>query len=265
MHEPSEILKRIKYRSGETLAPITYQETVQLFQRAEDFIKSNPSNRIGIEQIGKEALFAAKRALYITDQVSALIQKMNFSLEQVILDEEFRLYRISRQFSNTDLRDNSLEKQSEQLAILAKAQAEEYQHKEDLIISLRETLIEVRDSSPQRTELANTHIELTKTQKKLQTQKALFDAELIALTKNLTASQTQLNNTQQTLLIMKQENTQLRQNTSTPVAALNSAFKSIEKKGTDPEPSTSQSAPTQQDIVENDDSIIDDFFANFDD
>ncbi len=294
MNEPSEILKRIKYRSGETLAPITYQETIQLFQRAEEFIQNNPNNREGIERIGKEALFAAKRALYITDQVSALIQKMNFSLEQVILDEEYRLYRISRQFGNIDLRDNSLEKQSEQLAIQAKEQAEEYQRKEALITSLRDTLIEVRDSSTQRAELASAHTELSKTQKELLTQKAVFDTELATLKENLIASQFQLDNTQQTLLMLKQENTQLRQKTSTPViteetnkgteilisksrpdnhqpvvieeetvTALNSVLKLIEKQETDPEISSPLPQPN---IVENDDvTLSDDFFVDADD
>jgi len=54
---------------------------------------------------------------------------------------------------------------------------------------------------------------------------------------------------------MKQENAQLHKNTSTPVVA----------EETNSEPSTNQSAAPQQNTVENDDSINDSFFANFDD
>jgi len=209
MHEPEEILKRVKYRGGETLAPLTYNDALAVFQRAEQFIAQNPNYETGIEQIGQEALFAAKRALYITEQVSSLSQKVNISLEQVVLDEEYRMYRIARELDSVDLRDNPLEMQSEQLAKIAKGKAKEYQNKEGLITALRDTLIKVRDSSAELTALNDTSTRLKKEKDEWLAKEALYKAKVSHLENNLNQSQTQLDQTQQKLLSMKDENSQL--------------------------------------------------------
>ena len=209
MHEPEEILKRVKYRGGETLAPLTYNDALAVFQRAEQFIAQNPNYETGIEQMGQEALFAAKRALYITEQVSSLSQKVSISLEQVVLDEEYRMYRIARELDSTDLRDNPLEMQSEQLAKVAKNKAEEYQNKEGLITALRDTLIKVRDSSAELTALNEASTRLKKEKDEWLAKEALYKAKVSHLESNLNQSQTQLDQTQQKLLSMKDENSAL--------------------------------------------------------
>jgi len=209
MHEPEEILKRVKYRGGEKLAPLTYNDALAVFQRAEQFITQNPNYETGIEQIGQEALFAAKRALYITEQVSSLSQKVNISLEQVVLDEEYRLYRIARELDSIDLRNNPLEMQSEQLAKIVKNKAEEYKNKEGLITALRDTLIKVRDSSAELTALNDTSTRLKKEKDEWLAKEALYKAKVSHLENNLIQSQTQLDQTQQKLLSMKDENIQL--------------------------------------------------------
>jgi len=206
MHEPEEILKRVKYRGGEKLAPLTYQDAVAVFKRAEEFITQNPNYESGIEQMGQEALFAAKRALYITEQVAALSQKVSLSLEQVVLDEEYRLYRVARELASIDLRDNPLEVQSELLAETAKNKSKEYQNKEELIIALRDTLIKVRDSSTQLAELNDTSNKLRKEKGEWLAKEALYKAKVSHLEENLTQSEIQLDQTQQKLLAIKDEN-----------------------------------------------------------
>lgn len=259
MHEPEEILKRVKYRSGEVLAPLTYQDAVAVFKRAEEFIDQNPNYESGIEQMGQEALFAAKRALYITEQVSSLSQKVNLSLEQVILDEEYRLYRVARELNSIDLRDNPLEVQSEQLAKLAKNKAEEYQNKEGLIIALRDTLIKVRDSSAELTALSSMSETLKKEKGEWLAKEALYKAKLSHLTNNLDQSQTQLDQTQQKLLSMKDENIQLSntlniekenalklQNQVNEANAKAAALTAIATKLSEPEPPETKTLETQE-------------------
>ena len=209
MHEPEEILKRVKYRNGEVLAPLTYKDALAVFLRAEEFINQNPNYEIGIEQMGAEALFAAKRALYITEQVASLSQKVNYSLEQVILDEEYRLYRIARELESIDLRDNPLEMQSEELAKIARSRADEYKNKEGLIIALRDTLIKVRDSSAELTALSEMSKKLKKEKGEWIAKEALYKAKVSHLENNFNQSQVQLDQTQQKLLSMKDENNQL--------------------------------------------------------
>ena len=206
MHEPEEILKRVKYRGGKKLAPLTYEDAFAVFQHAEDFIAQNPNYEAGIEQMGQEALFAAKRALYITEQVAALSQKVSISLEQVILDEEYRLYRVARELDSVDLRDNPLEMQSEQLANIAKNKADEYRNKEGLILALRDTLIKVRDSSSELTALNDKSIRLKKEKGEWLAKEALYKAKVSHLESNFTKSQLRLDQTQQKLLSLKDEN-----------------------------------------------------------
>jgi len=209
MNEPREILKRVKYRGGEQLAPITYGEAIAVFKRAEEFIQQNPNYDIGIAQMGSEALFAAKRALYIAEGVSALKQKVSFSPEQVILDEEYRMHRVARQLAELDYRDNSLEVQSELLAKDAEAISLELKNKDDLVIALRDTLIKVRDSSSRLTMLSESTERLKQEKNQWLAKEALFKAKVEQLANELKQSETQLDSTQQRLLAIKSNNTKL--------------------------------------------------------
>jgi len=209
MNEPREILKRVKYRGGEQLAPITYGEAIAVFKRAEEFIEQNPNYDLGITQIGREALFAAKRALYVAEAVSTLKQKIAFSPEQIILDEEYRMYRVARRLADLDYRDNSLEVQSELLAKKAEEVALELINKDDLVIALRDTLIKVRDSSTRLTMLSESSEQLKKEKNEWLAKEALFKAKIVQLEENLGQSVKQLDSTQQTLLTIKADNTRL--------------------------------------------------------
>ncbi|HFE37172.1 MAG TPA: hypothetical protein ENK06_01970 [Gammaproteobacteria bacterium] len=209
MHEPEEILNRVKYSSGEELAPITYQDALAVFRRADEFIKLHPGNYEAIKKVGKEALFAAKRALHITEQVAALTQKVKYSLEQVVLDEEYRLYRVARELGSKDLRDHPLEMQSEQLAVLARDKAEEYQNKDGLIMALRDTLIKVRDSSSQLAALGEASSKLKQDKANWLKQESRLKARISHLEDYLNQSQAQLDKTQQKLLAMKDDNKKL--------------------------------------------------------
>lgn len=224
MHEPEEILKRVKYRGGEKLAPITYAEALEVFKKADEFIKQNPTYEVGIEKIGQEALFAAKRALYITEQVAALSQKFELSPEQIILDEEYRLHRVARELTDKDLRDHPLEVQSEMLAKAAVEHEAELKNKEELVFALRDTLIKVRDSSNRLTSLSERAKDLKAEKSEWLAKEALYKAKLRELKEDLNSSIVQLDSTQQKVLEMKNQNTLLSQKLATSqqqLAALN--------------------------------------------
>lgn len=239
MHEPEEILKRVKYSGGEKLAPLTYREAVEVFKRAEEFIKQNPTYETGIEQVGREALFAAKRALYITQEVAALSQKMNLSPEQIVLDEEYRLHRIAREITHKDFRDHPIEVQSELLAKTALEQASEIKSKDELVIALRDTLIKVRDSSTQLTSLSETASQLKEEKNEWLAKDALYRSKIQDLEEKLAESIAQLDQTQQKLLGISTENTELTQ-------ALAQTKQNIELLNQQLAEATSQSETAQQ-------------------
>lgn len=191
LNEPKEILKRVKYRGGPELAPLTYSEALEVYSKAEDFISKNPQMREAVEQLAHEALFAAKRALYITQEVAALSAKVGMSMEQVVLDEEYRLFRVAKALTNTDVRDNPLEVQSELMAQTLSEIVAQNQKQEDLVIALRDTLIKVRDASTPAA--LNSKIKKLKKEKNEWLAKnALYSAKVSQLEAELNAKDTEL-------------------------------------------------------------------------
>ncbi len=206
MNEPQEILKRVKYRDGDQIAPITYKDATIIFERANQFIKQNPDNEQAIAQVGEEALFATKRALYITEAVTALNQKTSLSPEQIVLDEEYRLLRIARQIANADFRDHPLEIQSELIAKIAREKVTELNNKEEFVLALRDTLIQVRDSSSRLSLVSATAEGLLEEKNEWIAKEALYKAKVSDLKEQLTKTKEQLNSTQDTIIDITTEN-----------------------------------------------------------
>ena len=191
LNEPREILKRVKYRGGPELAPVTYEEALEVYASAEKFISENPHMREAVERLSQEALFAAKRLLYLTEEISALSQKVNRSLEQVVLDEEYRLFRVARALTNKDVRDHPLEVQSELIADAVAEISAQQQKQDDLVIALRDTLIKVRDASaPSR--LNATIKGLKKEKNEWLAKDALYAAKISQLNAEIEARESQL-------------------------------------------------------------------------
>lgn len=189
LHEAEETIKRVSYRGGEKLAPITFREANEVLRRADEFIRTNIHNRAAIEQVGNEALFAAKRALYVTEEVASLGGKVSLSLEQVVLDEEYRLFRVARAISADDVRDHPLEVQSELLAKNVKELAEKAQNQDLLVNALRDALGQARESSTQLGELDSELHQLRRDRNAWQAEKALFSAQIGDLRARLTQAE----------------------------------------------------------------------------
>ena len=191
LNEPKEILKRVKYRGGPELAPVTYEEALEVYASAERFISENPHMREAVERLSQEALFAAKRLLYLTEEISALSQKVNRSLEQVVLDEEYRLFRVARALTNKDVRDHPLEVQSELIAEAVAEISAQQQKQDDLVIALRDTLIKVRDASAPS--ILNATIKgLNKEKNEWLAKDALYTAKISQLNAEIEARESQL-------------------------------------------------------------------------
>lgn len=186
LHESEETIKRVSYRGGEKLAPITFKEATEVLRQADEFIRANIQNRAAIEQISSEALFAAKRALYVTEEVASLGGKVNLSLEQIVLDEEYRLFRVARAISAEDVRNHPLEVQSELLAKNAKELADKTQNQETLVSALRDALGNAKESATQVGELDAELNQLRRERNAWMAKEALFQAQIGELRTRLT-------------------------------------------------------------------------------
>jgi len=209
MNEPQEIIKRVKYRGGDKSAPITFQEATTVIARAEQFIHENPDNESAIQQISDEALFAAKRALYITDATNARIQQNPLTPEQMVLEEEYRLLRVSRQIEGKDFRDHPIEVQSELIAKAAKGKMAELNNKDELVFALRDTLIKVRDSSNQLNEVSAAAESLNQEKKHWLTKENEYQTLISELKNKLSRITAQLDDTQDTIVDITTENIDL--------------------------------------------------------
>lgn len=214
LHEPSEIIQRIKYQNGEKLAPTTFQDAIAVYRRAERFIKENPNSKIGAERVGREALFAAKRALYITNQVSSLIQKVEFSLEQVVLDEEYRLHRVARELNSPDLRDSPLEIQSEKLALFAREKSSVHAKQNQLMTHLNHSLTKAKTNISALRTSKQIEIEAKIETGKKHVENVLLKKEIQSLKENLLLTQAKFEASQQRLSIIAQENVRLSHSTN---------------------------------------------------
>lgn len=191
LHEAEEILKRVNYSGGPKLAPFAYDEAQAVLTKADQFITANPQLTDAVDKAGKEALFAAKRALYITQEVAALSTKANTSLEQIVLDEEYRIARIARALDVNDVRDNPLEVQSEKIAKIVADLVEQSRKQEDLVVALRDTLIKVRDSA---TVLSSNQVvkQLRKEKSEWLAKDALYSAKLTQMNAELMQKESEL-------------------------------------------------------------------------
>jgi|GEM_PF-2313270 len=189
LHEAEETIKRVSYRGGEKLAPLTFKEASEVLRRADQFIRANTHNRAAIAQISNEALFAAKRALYVTEEVASLSGKMSVSLEQVVLDEEYRLFRVARAVSGEDVRNHPLEEQSEWLAKNVKELAEKAQSQDQLVSALRDSLGDARDSATQISQIDSQLRQLQREKNTWQAKEALFQAQIDMLQTKLATAE----------------------------------------------------------------------------
>ena len=221
LHEAEETIKRVSYRGGEKLAPLTFKEASEVLSRADKFIRANTHNRAAIAQISNEALFAAKRALYVTEEVASLGGKMNISLEQVVLDEEYRLFRVARAVSGEDVRNHPLEEQSEWLAKNVKELAEKAQSQDQLVNALRDSLGDARDSATQISQIDSQLRQLQREKNTWQAKEALFQAQIDMLqTKLATAEANATNKLAATVSPLAPSATESQLSASAPAPAL---------------------------------------------
>ena len=204
LHEAREIMRRVKNSGGEKLTPVTYNEAAEVLARSEQYIQSNYKTGPAVERISKEALFAAKRALYLTEEVAALSHKVQSSLEQLVLDEEYRLFRIARVLSVDDMRNNPLEVQSEIIANLVRKVAAKADEQEQLAKMYQSQLENDGEAIARISAMNDAMKDLDRERGQWKARQALYDAKVAQLEMSLLTEQAK----QKTLLLEKDVLTQ---------------------------------------------------------
>ncbi|MDP2806108.1 MAG: hypothetical protein Q8O24_09235 [Gallionellaceae bacterium] len=122
LHESEAINNASKKNNADKLSPLTYGQALKLFQDAKNKIANAYLDSNLVQQVSADALFAARHAQQVNARVTLLYAQLNpsthsngITVEQIILQEETRLFAIALSFGLNDLRDQSLEKQVDEI------------------------------------------------------------------------------------------------------------------------------------------------------
>jgi len=146
LNEANNIKDQAKTLKALKLAPKTYAEAVRVYQQSEENISQSPHDKENVATAKKQAIFAAKHALRVTERVTVLAVKFKKSPESVILEEENRVTAISKAMDHVDLRDQLIDEQIAELVhslhrIVDEANADNAQYA-DRITNLEQALKE---------------------------------------------------------------------------------------------------------------------------
>lgn len=113
-----QVLAKAEDQDADDLAEKSYEEAVKAYERANQFIESKPRDSQEIAHLSAEALFYAKRSVWVAEAVAKLQKVKPDELETVALDIEQLLHRIGTALRQ-DVRDLSPYEQSVALASAA--------------------------------------------------------------------------------------------------------------------------------------------------
>ncbi|MBI3903946.1 MAG: hypothetical protein HY306_13555 [Nitrosomonadales bacterium] len=119
LHESDLIIQDTLKKNGEKQVPITLAAATLAYQETERLIAQTPHNSELTQASGNKALFAARHAYYVNEQVIALQNQLKTSAEDIVLEEEERLSNIANTLGQRDLRDQPIKFQAIEITRLA--------------------------------------------------------------------------------------------------------------------------------------------------
>lgn len=137
--EVRNLLRIAEKQKSDKIAPQSYATALNKLIEADAFITENPYNKEQMRKLANEALFLARRHLEIAEETKK-IRKLE--PEQIALWMEGTLQQTSRMLSAPDMRDQSFEKQVEN--ILETISAQQADHKYTLK-KTKEQQLEIAD------------------------------------------------------------------------------------------------------------------------
>lgn len=119
--KPENLLDQADDKGAEGLIEKAFEEAEKAYERAEQIIERNVRDREEVKRLGDAALFYAKRAVWMVDEVIHLQSINRNDLGSVPVEAEQRMKRIADALGHADVRDLSLAEQSNALAAAAEA------------------------------------------------------------------------------------------------------------------------------------------------
>lgn len=110
--EPLEFLTKARNLDAEQLAPKTLKAAEDTMARSTVFIESYPRDDKGVEKAGLDALRASQHVFYVTKEVITIKNMSEGEYENLVLDFENNLNRITLSLGEPDVRYMSLHDQS---------------------------------------------------------------------------------------------------------------------------------------------------------
>ena len=199
LHESDVINEDTESNDGEDMAPVTFAETLRVYQDAMNRIAQSPHDKGIVQRAEADAMFAARHARNVNRRVIFLQKKYKKPGEAIVLDEEKRLLGISTALAHSDLRDRTLEIQAEEIA---KAAGEIVQGQQ----KTKQAAGEVNDQS--KTMEKNLK-EANDALKKANAQLAEKDAQIAERDTSISGKDTQINTLREQIAQLEEQNKSL--------------------------------------------------------
>ncbi|MGC2165175.1 MAG: hypothetical protein WA632_04090 [Gallionella sp.] len=182
LHQSEVMNESTRNMDGAKLAAQTLAEAFRVYADAEKRIAANPHDIVKVQQASADAMFAARHARHVLQQVVAMQVKIRESVELVVMDEERLLLKISKAMELKDLRDQPVEKQASEIALAVADVVQGKQKSEQAVNtvntvsqSLETRLREVNEVMAQNTErLAEKDVKLSEKETQLFEKSALI-------------------------------------------------------------------------------------------
>jgi OOP family OmpA-OmpF porin len=123
--EVRNLLRAAEKQKTEKIAPESYTAARNKLIEADDFITQNPYDNEQMNRLANEALFLARRHMEIVEEVKS-IQAMD--AEQIAFKIEALLHKTASQLAASDMRDQSFERQTENILASISAQQADYEY-----------------------------------------------------------------------------------------------------------------------------------------
>jgi hypothetical protein len=195
LHAADKIISKADDNDAEKFAPKTFSEAKTVYAQSSQRISKEPRNDAVVVESAAQAMFAAKHLEHVLHEVRGLEARYKKSPEALILEEELRLKKIADALAHDDVRDRSLNRQSETLATAA-ALLQEQQGQQKNILDKNNELISINNAQKSEIETLKQSIEKNEQESLKKDERIVrLSAQLIQLDSELKATQTKAEDT----------------------------------------------------------------------
>lgn len=127
LRESRKVIAKIRAEELTNYAVKSYKKALSVYKKSKEFIKKNFDDNKSVEQISNAAQFEAEHAYYTSKEVKKMYEFVGIDdvalygkFEDIVIDIESYMWRISQSLGGDDVRNRTLARQSSEISKVAK-------------------------------------------------------------------------------------------------------------------------------------------------